>query len=211
MSSNNYSDNVFINIPFDDEYQEMKNALVFAIYDCGFVPRCALEESNGANIRLEKIITLMEESKYGIHDISRTDVDKKSKLPRFNMPLELGVFLGAKHFGHGKQKQKNCLIFDRDKYRYQKFISDISGQDICAHNNKPHQLIKQIRDWLNNFTKRKTQIPGGKMITKRYKKFKSQLPKMCKEIQIEIDELTFNDYSLLASEWLQKNPWREKY
>src|SRR5262249_5963635 len=29
--------------------------------------------------------------KYGIHDISRTEVTSASGLPRFNMPLELGV------------------------------------------------------------------------------------------------------------------------
>ncbi len=49
-------------------------------------------------------------------------------LPRFNMPLELGIFLGAKRFGSQKQKQKNGLILDREKYRYQSFCSDIAGQ-----------------------------------------------------------------------------------
>ena len=49
------------------------------------------------------------------------------------MPLELGLFLGAKRFGRGEQKSKTCLILDVERYRYQKFISDISGQDIAAH------------------------------------------------------------------------------
>ena len=29
--------------------------MMFAIYDCGFVPRCALEEDNSGNVRFEKI------------------------------------------------------------------------------------------------------------------------------------------------------------
>jgi len=32
------------------------------------------------------------------HDISRTELNEHS-LPRFNMPLELGLFLGASRFG----------------------------------------------------------------------------------------------------------------
>jgi hypothetical protein len=143
MPKKNFSNNVFINIPFDDEYLDLRNALIFAIYDSGFVPRCALEEDNGANVRVDKIIKLIERSKYGVHDICRTELDKKTKLPRFNMPLELGVFLGAKSFGSAKHKGKNCLILDHKPHRYQSFISDISGHDIRSHNNKPDDLIKQ--------------------------------------------------------------------
>jgi hypothetical protein len=62
--------------------------------------------------------------------------DRKSKLPRFNMPLELGVFLGASELGDKKQKKKRCLILDKKKYRYQKFISDLAGHDIESHENK---------------------------------------------------------------------------
>ena len=75
----------------------------------------------------------MEECRFGIHDLSRTQLDRRSRLPRFNMPLELGMFLAAKRFGVELQRRKNALILDRDRYRYQKFISDIAGQDIRAH------------------------------------------------------------------------------
>lgn len=42
------------------------------------------------------------------------------------MPLELGLFLGAKRYGTGKQRTKLCLILDRERYRYQKYCSDIA-------------------------------------------------------------------------------------
>ena len=48
------------------------------------------------------------------------------------MPLELGIFLGAKRFGRAEQKGKVCLILDTERYRYQQFMSDIAGQDISA-------------------------------------------------------------------------------
>ncbi|MES2163913.1 MAG: hypothetical protein V4476_22365 [Pseudomonadota bacterium] len=74
-AKNNYNNNVFINCPFDDDYKELQNAMVFAIYDCGFVPRCALEENDAGDVRFDKIRRLIELSRYGIHDISRTELD----------------------------------------------------------------------------------------------------------------------------------------
>lgn len=199
-----YGFSVFINCPFDKKYLELRNALVFVIFDCGFIPRCALEEDNSANVRFIKIKRLIEESRFGVHDISRVELDGNTRLPRFNMPFELGVFVGAMSFGQGKQKAKNCLILDKQPFRYQKFISDIAGQDIKSHGNSAERLIKCVRDWLNSASKGKI-IPGGKEIFRRYKVFKKELPKMCKAERIDVDELTFDDYSQFVSRWLRKD------
>lgn len=107
MSKDKYFLNVFINCPFDNDYTQLRIALMFAIYDCGFNPTCALQENNGSDIRIDKIKKLIEEAKYSIHDISRTELDLENNLPRFNMPLELGVVLGAKFFGNKKHQEKN--------------------------------------------------------------------------------------------------------
>lgn len=93
MATTKYASSVFINCPFDDEFEPIRNAIVFAIYDCGFIPRCALEENNAGNVRFDKIQRIISECKFGVHDISRTELDDQNNLPRFNMPLELGVFL----------------------------------------------------------------------------------------------------------------------
>jgi hypothetical protein len=90
---------VFINCPFDNDYRPLFRAMIFTILRCGFKPRCALEVIDGAATRISKIEKLIEQCPLGIHDISRTELDVKSGLPRFNMPLELGLFLGAKRFG----------------------------------------------------------------------------------------------------------------
>lgn len=198
-----YTSNVFINCPFDDDYLELRNALIFAVYDCGFIPRCALEEDNGGNVRFDKIQNLISESKFGINDISRTELDTANSLPRFNMPLELGVFIGAKHFGDRHQKIKNCLILDKEQYRYQKYISDIAGHDIRSHDNNPENLITCVRNWLNDASKRKT-IPGGREIVRRFQRFEADLPNMCAAVPIDVDELTYNDYSNFISCWLQE-------
>lgn len=201
MTNPSYSDNVFINCPFDSSYQKLFDAIVFAVFDCGYVARSALEIDDASQIRVEKILNIINDSKFGIHDISYTRLDPKTKLPRFNMPLELGFFISAKRFGVKEHKQKNCLIVDIKEHRYHKYISDIAGQDIRAHNNKPEELIKIIRNWLSTSSRRKT-IPGGRAICNHYNKFRSVLPKLCKEAKYDQDDLTFNDYCFLISDWI---------
>jgi hypothetical protein len=203
MPEQSYTYNVFVNCPLDKVYKPLFDALVFAVYDCGFVARCALEESDASQIRVQKIFEIISKCRLGIHDISRIELDKSTKLPRFNMPLELGAFLGAKHFGKGKQKRKSCLIIDTDRYRYQKFVSDIAGQDIQNHESDPKKVIRVIRNWLQNYSK--PILPSGSIIWKRYLLFQKDLPLLCKDLKLDAKELTFNDYVLLVSRWLKIN------
>lgn len=172
---------------------------MFCIFDCGFIARCSLEEEDGGEVRIEKIFKIISECKLGIHDLSRTEICKNTKLPRFNMPLELGIFLGAKKFG---QHEKSCLITDRKIYRYQSFISDLAGHDIKAHNDKPEKLINLVSAWLRNETKGRRIISGGTEVNQRYKEFSESLPSMLKDQKITKKEMTFNIYAQLASAWL---------
>lgn len=197
-----YAIDVFINCPFDSQYKPLRYAIIFSIFYCGFRARCTLEISDASRVRIETIFKIISECKYGLHDISRTSLDPKINLPRFNMPFELGVFLGAKRFGTGKQKQKVCLIIDIEQYRYREFLSDIAGHDIQAHGGEEKKLIKIVRDWLSDASRRKT-VPGGAEIYREYKSFLHDLPKMCEKLKREIKELTFNDYANTASEWIQ--------
>jgi hypothetical protein len=203
-----YADQVFINCPFDGEYRPMFEALVFAVHDCGFVARCALELEDGSQVRIDKIEQIIDECRLGIHDISRTELDATWSLPRFNMPLELGLFLGAKRYGTGRQRQKLCLILDRDPFRYQKYCSDIAGQDIRSHDGEPHEAVKRVRDWLRNATvESDVVIPSGSVMVERYERFQSALPLLCDKLRLERDELLFNDFTTLAAEWLKINSW----
>lgn len=206
MRRSSYNDNVFINCPFDKQYEPIFHAIIFAIFDCGFVPRCTLEEDDASQIRIEKIYSIINACRYSIHDISRTELDSKNNLPRFNMPLELGIFLSAKKFGSGKHNKKSCLILDKKAYRYQKFISDISGQDISAHNNSTKNAIRIVRDWLRGKSRR-TTLPDGDVIWKRYQRFRKTLPRMCKTLQFNQNKLIYKDYVHLAYEWLEELTW----
>src|SRR5712691_8918687 len=120
---------VFINCPFDAAYRPLLYAMQFVISDLGFVARCALEEDNAGVIRIDKLLKIIGECKYAIHDLSRTELDNRNLLPRFNMPFELGLDLGCRWYGNKKQQTKSLLVLDKKRYRFQKFISDMSGQD----------------------------------------------------------------------------------
>jgi hypothetical protein len=200
----NFKDYVFINCPFDAEYKPIFDALFFVVHDAGFFARCALELSDAAQNRFDKILLIIAECKYGIHDISRTELDPMNSLPRFNMPFELGIYLGSKWFGSGIQRTKSCLILDKEPYRYQKFISDITGQDIYSHHNKPEEAIGIVRNWLRTESKR-VNIPGKAMIEKRFNQFLQQLPHICQGYGIQVEELTLADFTHFVTEWLKGN------
>lgn len=195
---------VFINCPFTADYEPIFRALVFAVVDCGYRPRSALEVVDGGDIRLQKIERLIEESKFGVHDLSNMELDRYTRLPRFNMPLELGIFLGAKRYGDKDQKLKRCLILDRDKFRYQTAISDISGQDIKAHGGDPREAIRCVRSFLSTASRRKT-LPGAAHIIARYQRYEADLPAICEALRLDIADLEFNDLWQSMTVWQKAN------
>jgi len=205
MPKGDYKHNVFVNVPFDPQYVEMFDAIIFTIQDCGFIPRCTKEVKDSSQRRVEVIAKLISECKYGIHDISRTELDEKHMLPRFNMPFELGFFMGAQYFGGSRQKRKVALILEKTKYSYQKYCSDIAGQDLEAHDNDNVKVVKHIRNWLQSNTEENIIIPSGKAIYKRFQSFKGDIPEMCKVINLDENDLSFDDYSILLTGWLEQN------
>ncbi|MEX2263755.1 MAG: hypothetical protein WD696_17505 [Bryobacteraceae bacterium] len=196
------SNHVFINCPFDDGYQPIFNAIVFVIYDLGFIARCAREADDSGEVRLSKIERIIEHCKFGIHDISEVGLDAVHSLPRFNMPLELGLFFGCKRFDGNEQSKKVCLVLDVEQYRYQKFISDIAGHDIRSHGGQPDQAITAVRNWLATASRRK-HVPGGAEVVRRYHRFRSDLPRLCEEADLEPAAMTFSDLSNVIVGWLK--------
>lgn len=201
-----YADQVFLNVPFDARYTKLLQALVFAVHDCGLIARCALEKEDGGQVRVDKLYRTIRDCRLGIHDLSRTTLDTKHRLPRFNMPFELGLFLGARQYGSTAQRRKSCLILDRDRYRYQIFCSDISGQDIRAHGNEVEQALAAVRNWLQTNVSSASRIPGPLALAARYVEFRRQLPFMCTLENLRPHELTFLDYRKLVAAWIAVNP-----
>jgi hypothetical protein len=193
-------EDVFINCPFDSDYRDIFRALIFVIRACGFQPRSARELGDGGKTRIAKLYDIIEESRYGIHDISRTELDATHQLPRFNMPLELGIFLGAKQYGGPSQRRKLVLIFDTEPYRFQKFISDLAGMDIHAHGGDVEIAISKTRDWLVNVSRK--QLPGDKGLIRRYHEFLAELPSLANKLDLDAATASYVDFEKMLEEWL---------
>jgi hypothetical protein len=206
MTDDTYDRNVFINCPFDATYRPLFEAVAFAVYDCGFIPRCALEVDDGSQVRIEKITSIIGQCRLAVHDISRTELDGINRLPRFNMPFEFGIFVGAKTFGGDPHRRKACIVFDTDRYRYQKFISDIAGQDVREHRSNPFALIHQVRDFLSSHLGQGVVLPGGRAVAQRYRDFRRQLLGSCHQLRLDRRRLTFRDLMVLVTSWVDVHP-----
>jgi hypothetical protein len=210
ICENGYDDRVFINCPFDDAYLPLFHAATFATYFCGFYPTTSLAEDNGLESRIDKIARIIEQCRYGIHDISRTELNP-SGCPRFNMPFELGLFFGARLYGNTGQKTKNALILERSQYSYQQLISDINGIDVKAHEDDPFRIIRHIRNWLSINSKRKA-IPGADLICASYLNFSKRLPNLSSSVGFtNIKELPFKDFRGIIEEWLIETSDRTEF
>jgi hypothetical protein len=203
MARSSYNYSVFINCPIDDDYTPLFRAAVFAVLRCGFNARCALEEDDSGEIRLNKIFRIISECRLGIHDLSRTRLDRRTRLPRFNMPFELGIFMAAKYFGREEHDRKVCKVFEARRHTYEMFISDIKGQDITAHNKSPQTMIITVRDWLAANSPNRTQLQGGQAIWRDYQSFLRWMPQQCHRVKLRVAGLTFGDYWNLVYKWIE--------
>jgi hypothetical protein len=204
MSRATSASDVFINCPFDEAFAPTFRALIFATLVCGFRPRSARELDDAGQTRIEKIYGLIEECRYGIHDLSRTELDPVHQLPRFNMPLELGLFLGAKRFGTKNQKAKRVLILDVEQYRYQRFVSDLAGMDIHGHAGDPLMALREARNWLANVSRR--ELPSADRVRRVYEAFLADLPDLAAALEFHPDDIPYVDYERIVARWLVEAP-----
>lgn len=174
-----YHKNVFVNCPFDDDYQPLLRALLFTLVFCGQQPRIASERVDSGETRISKIVELIKSSRYSIHDISRIEPLREDDLPRFNMPFELGLDIGARLLSEGIFSSKKCLILEKEKYRYQMVMSDVAGHDIKAHNSDENVLVKHVRNWVSAWET--VKIPSHTAIWYSYNEFLSKLDRTLRE------------------------------
>ncbi|KAA0438635.1 MAG: hypothetical protein FXV80_06220, partial [Candidatus Thioglobus sp.] len=137
----NFDKNVFINCPLDNDYRQLMIATIFTVKYFKYIPRIALESADSSETRIDKILGLIEQSKFGIHDLSRMISSKKNEHYRMNMPFELGVDYGCKKLKGGIWNSKKILILDKEQYRFRKALSDLSGSDIKSHNDEVNKVI----------------------------------------------------------------------
>jgi hypothetical protein len=194
-------DSVFINCPFTDDYKKLFHCIIFCVLACGFRPRCALEAGDAGDIRLDKIVRLIKESHYSIHDLSAIELDSVNSLPRFNMPFELGLVIGCKKVAGDKYANRPILVMESNDYTSQKCLSDIAGQDLKAHQGSATRITNIVRTWLLQQSKR-TGIPGYVRVQNAFDQFSRELPDLCDTAGLDFDEISYPDFVYLAQQWL---------
>ena len=92
-------------------------------------------------------------------------------------------------------------MLDRERFRYQRFMSDIAGQDIHAHGGNVHRLIEEVATWLRDEA-RDPNVPGGRAIAAEFDRFHGELPAIAAAKQLQLEELTFKDLAAIAVAWI---------
>ncbi len=146
--------------------------------------RCRLETSEGSSgtaatvrwincydrhSRIDKIVDLIQKSKFSIHDLSRLQSSEKDEFYRLNMAFELGIDFGCRSFAEGDASSKKILILEKERYRYRRALSDLSGSDIKNHNNEPQDAVREVRNWFRETTS--SRPPSGTVIWDHFNVF----------------------------------------
>lgn len=177
---------VFINCPFDDDYLPCFEALLFAITISGYRVRCALEDSDGGDIRFAKLCRLIGDSDDTIHDLSRTAVGAMG-LPRFNMPFELGLAMGARHYGGERQRTKRACIMVALDHALPRYLSDLAGSDPAVHHDDPHAVIRIVRGHLHR-TPSGQGLPGAAHMIQLFERFRGDVPFLARQARLTVEE-----------------------
>jgi hypothetical protein len=133
---------VFLNVPYDESYEDKFVALVMAIVALGRVPRCVAQIPSVGQGRLDRTLELMESCKVSIHDLSYVGLPV-----RFNMPFELGLAYALNHCAKRSTRKRQpyqILVLEQERNRLDLTLSDWDGIDPAIHNGDPMGVIMCI-------------------------------------------------------------------
>jgi hypothetical protein len=146
---------VFLNVPFDRQYESLLIALVAGLTAFGLTPRCVLEIPPRED-RLRRLHDLLSTCQASVHDLSRVGTyGSRPRCARFNMPFELGLAVarslsGERHF---------WIVLEEQHYRVQKSLSDINGFDPYVHGGTTDGVLQAIADAFHQPEGRNPSIP----------------------------------------------------
>jgi hypothetical protein len=199
--------NVFINCPFDPEYDPLVRPLLFTILQFGFVPRIASERSDGGELRLAKITQLIRGCRYSIHDLSRLQARMEGEFYRLNMPFELGIDYGCRVFGGKALRQKRFLILGEQPFTAAAALSDIAGTDPKYHHGGPAELIREVRNWFVE-TVGVRRAPSAGVLWYKFTAFMRDFYKKCEAegfAERDVEMMPVPEFIDFAREWVSRN------
>lgn len=193
---------IFINCPFDDEYLPLLRALLFVSRFYGLDVKIASTDLDSKSNRLARIISLMRESKYSVHDLSKMKSVKEDEYYRMNMPFELGL-----DYGIGGN-EKVFLIFENEPYKLKIALSDINGWDVRPHLDNPEKLIMEFRKWIvvNRELSKTLKSYSYSDIWYKYNDFYGSFSDFMTIHNLKDEEISVTEYLEYIDSFLKDNP-----
>lgn len=188
---------VFINCPFDTEYRTLLRPLLFSLIFLNFEPLIASQRTDSSEIRINKIFELIKDSDHSIHDLSRVVAKNSGDSFRLNMPFELGIDWGFKHFN---KTEKQFLVLGGEKHSIGKALSDISGCDPEFHENDGEKLVRIVRNWIANLYSTKEFI-GASEVWDQYNFFYTSLYENKNNSNEDVESMPVSEYLNNIRKW----------
>lgn len=133
---------VFINVPFDRDYEPCFLALIAGLVGVGFVPRSVLQVPPSED-RLRRIYGMVRACRYSVHDLSR--VELSGGLPRLNMAFEAGL-ASALALMRVPREPHERFALEAQAYRLQRTCSDLNGTDPAIHGGTSEGMLHAVRN-----------------------------------------------------------------
>jgi len=164
---------VFLNIPYDGGFKRLYLAYIAGLSAFGLIPRATLEIPTSQR-RLDRILSLLDECTYSIHDLSRVQLDRNApSTPRFNMPFELGLAVAQDKL----QRQQRWYVCETLRRRVNKSLSDLDGTEVHIHNG----TIKGVFAALADIFVRKRKQPSVQQMYGIYLVLSRSLPAIMRQ------------------------------
>jgi hypothetical protein len=168
---------VFLNYPFDDDFEPFSHAMHFGVVAAGLIPICAKDLSAPDHPRLEMLVEAIINCQYSAHDLSKLKGQGDQNLARANMPLEMGMAIF-----HAFQTQRTlhrCAAFVPTQHEYKTALSDLSSLDLICYEDDALLMVAGVYEWLRDTVKYPlTKSLATAIVKKEYKNFMESLDRI---------------------------------
>lgn len=131
------TDSVFLNLPFELDYEPIFVGFIVGLVTVGLVPRSVVELDENGDGRMERLFQLMKECRISIHDLSYRGSEF-----RYNMPFELGVAYALSK----NDPDAVLLVFEAKKRNLLKTLTDLRHFDPKMHHMDGKKALATIYD-----------------------------------------------------------------
>lgn len=133
---------VFLNVPYEAEYEEIFIAFLSTIVCLGREPIIVAEVPDEGGGRLPRIFDELSNCRVSIHEMGWI----KDGEPRFNMPFELGIAWALRKTN--PRTRHHIIVFEEKSFRLNRTLSDWSGSDPKIHGGSAEKAIGGLLDAL---------------------------------------------------------------